>query len=492
MMTTRRGLMFALVLAASASFNLFGTPSAFGEDAPVLRAGAAAVDITPKDFPVNMPGGFGPNMAEKAHDPLHARALVLDDGTTKLAIVVVDNLGVARQTVDEAKLLASRKCDLLPERILISSTHTHSAPPSNVIDGPKEAVAYRKILVEGIAEAIIRAHGNLRPAAVGAAAHPLPDEVFNRRWFLKPDKMPLNPFGGKDIVKMNPGNSPDILLKPAGPTDPDVSVLSVQDAKTRKPLAIYANYSLHYVGCTPKASASADYFGEFARLMPARVGAKPDGSDGFVAMLSNGTSGDINNIPFGVTPPRPPREPFEQIRIVAGKTADAAWHARSKITAHNPNVRLGMIQREITLRLRKPTAEQLQRAKEILAITDEAERAKLPPLALPYAQRAIALAAADETLKVPLQAIRIGDIAICAIPFETFVETGLDLKRRSPFARSVIVGIANGYNGYLPTPEQHKLGGYETWLGTNKVQEDTTVILTNNLLEMLAELAKQK
>jgi hypothetical protein len=266
----------------------------------------------------------------------------------------------------------------------------------------------------------------------------------------------------------------------------------VQDAKSRKPLAIYANYSLHYVGGIPKAMVSADYFGEFARLMPSRIGAKVDGSDGFVAMLSNGASGDINNIPFGVTPPRPPREPFEQVRIVAGKTADAAWHARNKITTHQANVTLGVIHREITLRLRKPTAEQTERAKAITNIKDDRERAKLPPLAEAYAQRTLALTQAGETLRVPLQTVRIGDLAICAIPFETFVEIGLDLKRRSPFPRTIIVGIANGYNGYLPTPEHHKLGGYETWLGTNKVQEDASVILTDNLLEMLAELAKRQ
>src|SRR5207248_4286827 len=134
--------------------------------------------------------------------------------------------------------------------------------------------------------------------------------------------------------------------------------------------------------------------------------------------------------------------------------------------------------------LRKPTAEQAERAKAILAIKDEAERAKLPRLAEPYAQRALALAKAPETLKVPLQAVRIGDTAICAIPFETFVEIGLDLKRRSPFPRTIVVGLANGYNGYLPTPEHHKLGGYETWLGTNRVQEDASVILTDRLLGM--------
>ena len=70
--------------------------------------------------------------------------------------------------------------------------------------GAAPAVAYRKVLVEGIAESIVRAHGALRPAAIGFAAQPLPEEVFNRRWYLKPGKMPLNPFGKMDAVKMNP------------------------------------------------------------------------------------------------------------------------------------------------------------------------------------------------------------------------------------------------------------------------------------------------
>ena len=81
----------ALVLAAFLAF-LCG-PAVLGGEAPSLRAGAAAVDITPKEFPINMPGGFSKNFAEGVHDPLHSRALVLDDGTTPVAIVVVDNLG---------------------------------------------------------------------------------------------------------------------------------------------------------------------------------------------------------------------------------------------------------------------------------------------------------------------------------------------------------------------------------------------------------------
>jgi hypothetical protein len=470
-------LFFQSAVTVTACFLVatIGLPVFGGEG---LHAGASAVEISPKDFPVNMPGGFNTNMAESAHDPLHSRALVLSNGTVTVAMVVVDSLGVALEVGDEAKSNATGRCGILPENILISATHCHSAPSSM-------AGSYRKILTDGIAESIVRAHGALRPAAVGVSTHPMPEEVFCRRWFLKPGKMPLNPFGKMDQVKMNPGTSPDVLDHPAGPTDPDITVISIQDSK-RKPLAVYANYSLHYVGGVPKARVSADYYGEFARLMPFRVG----GGDDFVAMMSNGTSGDVNNIPFLVT--RPPREPFEQIRIIAQKAADAVWHARAKITSYDANARLDMVRREITLNLRQPTSGQVAEARAVLAVTDEAERARLPNLAQHYARGTIAASERkDKTLAIQLTAIRIGDLGICGIPFEAFAEIGLDIKKRSPFQRTMVVGLANTSHGYLPTPEQHKLGGYETWLGTCRVQEDASVIIVNNLLEMLAELAKQ-
>jgi hypothetical protein len=472
-----------LILRLALALALLPIPATVhAAEKPVLRAGAAAVDITPKVFPLNMPGGFSANMADGAHDPLHARALVLGDGRTTLAMVVVDNLGAGPDVLDEAKDIASTKTGIPADKMLISSTHSHSAAPLNTRSEP--AAAYRKLFVEGVADSIIKAHAALRPAAVGAAAHPLPEEVFNRRWYLKPGKMPLNPYGKLDKVKMNPGTSPDVLDRPAGPTDPDITVISVQDLK-RKPIALFANYSLHYVGGTPQGKISADYFGEFARLMPSRL----RGDESFVAMMSNGTSGDINNIPFGIT--RAPREPFEQIRIVAGKAADTAWLAHRKIEHPRSDLRLGMVQREIVLKYRRPTAGQVEEAKSVVALNDKDAIEKLPRLAQNYARNTIAAAErTEETLTVKIQAIRIGDLAVCGIPFETFVETGLDLKKRSPFPQTMVIGLANGRHGYLPTPEQHQLGGYETWLGTNVVQEDASVILTNNLLEMLGELKK--
>lgn len=433
---------------------------------------------------MNMPGGFNANLATTAHDPLNARALVLDDGKTQVVWVVIDNLGVPKKVVAEAKELAAKATGIPVEHMLVSGTHTHSGvnPADEPSASDAKAVAYRQVMLEGISQAIIRAHASLRPAAVGAAARPLTHEVFNRRWYLKPGKMPPNPFGEYDQVKMNPGTSPDVLDRPAGPTDPDISVLSVVDAK-RKPLALFANYSLHYVGGTPAGQVSADYYGEFARLMPSRLGA----GEGFVAAMSNGTSGDINNVPFLVG--RPPRAPFEQIRIVAGEAADVAWQAVRDIPKHQNNVVLGVRQRLVTLKYRKPTKEQLLYAQAILAIKDKEAIARLPRLAQDYAARTLSAAnRPEETVDVILQTIRVGDAVLCAVPFETFAETGLELKQKSPFGRTIVIGIANGKHGYLPTPRHHELGGYETWLGTNQVQKDASEIVVRNLVEMMGEM----
>ncbi|QDT27576.1 hypothetical protein [Gimesia panareensis] len=450
-----------------------------------LRAGACAVDVSPKQFPVSLRSGKARDKSA-IHDPLHARAIVLNDGKTIVALAVLDALGAPPEMLNEAKQIASKKTGIPVDRILISSTHTHSAPPSNRTEGSPGDVAYRKVLIEGLAQAITQAFENQQTASLGMASHDLPEEVFNRRWFLQPGKMPANPFGKMDIVKMNPGTSPAVLERPAGPVDPELMVLSIQNAK-RKPLALLANYALHYVGGIPKRHASADYFGEFARLMPSRLRAGQD----FVAMMSNGASGDINNIPFLVN--RPPREPFEQVRIVASKAADTAYFTYKKIENHERNLTIDMLERKVDLKYRRPSAEEVTSAQKVLALKDKSEIARLPKKAVNYARKVVqAHEREEDSLTVTIQAIRIGEYAIVGIPFETLVEIGLEIKDRSPFARTMVIGLANGRHGYLPTPEQHRLGGYETWLGTNVVQKDASVILTDNLLEMLKELQMRK
>ena len=446
-----------------------------------LKAGTAIVDITPQQWPLAPRGSFTPRPTDSVHDPLNVRCLVLDDGKTTIALTLVDSCMVHREQADPAKKRASEATGIPVEHMLISATHTHSAPFANASHGTPQELAYQKQLIDGMVEAIVQASKNRQPAKAGWSGYDLPDEVFNRRWFLKPGTVPTNPFGeDTDIVKMNPPRNNDILINPAGPTDSEVSVLYIEDAKGQ-PLSVFANYSLHYVG-NVGGQMSADYFGEFSRLMPVRLGRT---AAGFVAMMSNGTSANINNINF--RNPRPRREPYEQIRIVASKAADATTRAIRQIDSPSTDLTLAMRQREITLKHRVPTPEQMERAKKILEMDAEAQK-KLPRLAKAYATRTLQLGAEPPTTKVLLQAVRIGDLAICTLPFEVFVEIGLELKATSPATDTFVVSLANGGYGYLPTPEQHQFGGYETWLTTNKVQKDASTILVENLQQMLAEL----
>ncbi len=445
-----------------------------------LEAGTAMVEITPDEWPVTLRGQFNPKPTTSAHDPLNARSLALRNGEGRVVITVVDILYLAQDVVDEIKKDAAAATGWKTTEMLIAGTHTHSAP--NISDGndtPPE-VAFRKKAKANISLAIQTAIKNLQPAQAGFTNGELKEEVFNRRWYLEDGKMPANPFGGIDTVKMNPSRS--TIVSPAGPTDPRIEVINIQKPNG-KPLGLLANYALHYVGGTD-GSVSADYYGEFSRLISNRIGGRSPGD--FLGIMSNGTSGDINNIDFEGK--RPPRAQFEQIGLVAAKAADEVWRA-TKDLEYGKDLAVGIRERRVTLRYRKPDEALVKRAHEILAMNEE-ERKSLPRLADHYAVRTLAALEKPDTVDVVIQAIRLGDQAIFALPFEVLVEIGIDLKKESPLKHTMIIELANGAFGYLPPPHQHELGGYETWLGTNKVQKDASVILTKHLLEMMGEMAR--
>ncbi|MDP7010135.1 MAG: neutral/alkaline non-lysosomal ceramidase N-terminal domain-containing protein, partial [Verrucomicrobiota bacterium] len=250
-----------------------------------FRAGSVKVDITPKLWPVQLIGSFNERLADKAHDPLHARAIVCDDGKTRLAIVIVDNCLIGRNYIDRAKALAAKRTKIRADRMLVAATHTHSAPPgkdrrTNRDDAPHRA--YFKQLVNGIAEAIVAAEKNLEPAEMAHGVALVPEEVFNRRWHMKPGGIAVNPFGDpNDTVRMNPPRN--LIERPAGPTDPEVHFVSLRGVDGR-PIALLANYSLHYVGGVPAATISADYFAIFAGHIEKSLGK----DKGYVAIMSNG------------------------------------------------------------------------------------------------------------------------------------------------------------------------------------------------------------
>lgn len=448
-----------------------------------LRAGAAVADITPEEWPIRVVGNFGLTLAKSAHDKLHARALVLDDGGVRIAVAVVDSCYVKRREMDRIKVIASKDTGIPQGRILLAATHTHSAPPSAAEVGNEIERRYVERFVVQTATAIKQANANLKPARIGWSVISVPDELFNRRWFVRDGAIRPNPFGETtDLVRMNPpGGSPD-LIHPAGGTDPGLSIVSVRD-DGGKPLAVLANYSLHYVGGVPGPEVSADYFGAFAEALSKRIA--PDDAS-FTAILTNGTSGDVNNIDF--VHPRPPAEPYQRIGVVSNKLADKVADAAGRIQ-YQADVPMRMIERELPLRYRRGTPAQLAFAQHALQQKDDTG---LPQNAKAYAERLMEMEKGPEVADVKLQAIRIGELGIAAIPCETFTETGLTIKELSPFPTTFTMELSNGHYGYLPTPRHFDLGGYETWPGTNYLERDASAKITRTLLELLQRLHGSK
>ena len=478
-------LRLLLACTALAALRRLRPPPTTFAPAPPSRT-----SLPQDEWPLPLIGNFGYNPATAAHDPLSVRAIVVSDGEETLAIAVVDSCYLPTDVADDAKQRAAGRSGIPADRILLSATHTHSAPPASpMLDwkpgGPPEVQAnmeaYSERLRNGVAQAIADAQARMEPAELGWGKVDVPEELFNRRWFMKEGTIPPDPFGGTtDRVQMNPPRMSPNLIEPAGPTDPELYVVSVR-SQDGAPLALWATYSLHYVGGVPRGKVSADYFGEFGRRIAASMRTAGAGDD-FVGILANGTSGDVNNIDFQHE--RPPAAPFERIHLVAERVARRALEAYEGIE-HHRRLNLAMAERELTLERRKPTPEGYEAAKQVLAEPDES---KLPRRAKPYAERAIALYEGPDATTIRLQAVRLGPLAICAIPFETFTEIGLELKQKSPFASTFTVELANGWNGYLPTPEQHELGGYETWLGTNFVEKQASRKITDELVGMLREL----
>src|SRR5690554_2618370 len=238
--TPIRSLLLAFFLV-----SLFVAPAAAqSESGRVLKAGASLSDVT---APLGslIVGGWEPIPATHIHDPMYARCLVLDDGQTRIVFVVIDNVGVPRPVLDEAKRLAEEETGIPAENMLMSSTHTHSAASArneNPSAGRHASIYlrlntdlndYQRFMARRIADGIRCAVNNLEPARVGWGSGHAPEHVFNRRWFMKPGVKNPNPFGGYDQVRMNPGVGNPDLLKPAGPTDPEVAFLSVQSLDGR-------------------------------------------------------------------------------------------------------------------------------------------------------------------------------------------------------------------------------------------------------------------
>jgi hypothetical protein len=462
-----------LVLFVACSF----TPELAAAE-PKFRAGASAVDVTPEKFPVVVNCGFLEATGTAARDRLHARALVLDDGTTKLAIVIVDSCMMPREFLDRVKELVAGETKIPVDRQLIAATHTHTAPAVMGCLGSDPDPNYAPFLERQIVQAVRQAVANLAPAKAGWAVISASEFTNNRQWVLRSDKIRNDPFGKPTVrSNMHPGYLHPDFVGPSGPTDPWLTLLAIRTVDD-KPLALLANFSMHYFG-TP--SVSADYFGRFCANLEKRVAGSEKNSN-FVAMLSQGTAGDLHWMDYG----RP------QAKVAIDDYAEAVTdkaEAAFKKVEYRSDITLAMAEATLTLERRVPDKERLAWAEKLVAGMKDGKPKNQPEV---YAREAVFLHK-EPKRELKLQAIRIGELGIAAIPNEVFALTGLKIKALSPLATTFTVELANGAEGYIPPAEQHVLGGYTTWPARSAALEvGAEAKITEAVVELLEKVSAKK
>ncbi len=446
-----------------------------------FRAGCAVVDISPRVLPAIRNGGFLEQSSSRLDDPLHVRCLALSDGKQILVLAIVDSCMIPRDVCDAIKDLVFRATKLSPANILISATHTHSAP--SVMDfclGSRKDQVYSEQLIRQVTQGIVAAVDNLRPARIGWTVVDAPEHTQCRRWLKHPAAIAVDPFNQLTVrAMMHPGYQNPEYTGPAGPVDSQLSLISVQ-AADGQPLCLLANYSMHYFGSGD--GFSADYFGDFAEIIEKQLQPHPvnDQSAQVLAIMSQGTSGDQHWMDYSK-----PQKPDYTRRQYSEDLAAIALNAIDTIQ-YRDMVCLRVAETRINLLRRLPGEERLVWAREI-----NAKRGDRRPNGLPevYAEQAVWLHENPET-EILLQAVRIGDLAIAAIPNEVFGITGLKLKAQSPLQPLINFELANGAEGYIPPPEQHALGGYTTWPArTAGLEVNAEPKIVAELLTLLEQLA---
>lgn len=414
------------------------------------RVGAAEADITPP-LGYRMSGYFHQRLNTGTRDPLKAKALYVEQGDVRAALVFCDLIGVPAGVVERARKLVSEQSGVPVENMLVAATHSHTGPLYLGVlrehfhrlaverqgSDPQEAVDYCELLVRQIAAAVAEARQRARPARLLAGVAARDDLSFNRRFHMK-----------NGSVVFNPGRLNPDIVRPAGPIDPDVGILLARAEGSSQPLASLTVFALHLdtVGGT---QYSADYPFYLERDLQKHWG------DDLISLFGAGTCGDINHIDVKTKGTGMPDT--ERIGAALASTVIAAADRLRPI--EQPD--LAVAHAKVEVPVQRYTPEQIAAARENMTKVGTRE---LPFLEQVEACKIMSIELrGQETLPLDVQVFRLGDdVALVALPGEVFVELGLEIKRRSPFTTTFVVELANDCPHYVPTRKAFAEGSYET------------------------------
>lgn len=449
-----------------------------------FRAGAFMTEITPP-LGTLINGDFTTHYARTVHDPLYVKALVLHASDVTLVLVLVDICAMRKDLLDAVKVQIEQHTGVPPANVLIASTHTHASGSVEPLLLVEADLAYRKTIPEAIVSTVVRAMENLRPAKVAFGSANAPEHVVCRRFYMKNGYCALNPVtGGEDKVKTNPFGDEKYIARRVSNMDPEVAFLAVRGLDN-KWISLLANYSMHYAGDWLNGTITADYFGTFSKGIGRKIGAAAD----FVGMMSNGTSGEANIWDF-LEPERYPKEFFAKSELIGDALAQKVADALDGVK-WDEQPTLKTFYRDLPLTLRKPSAEELEKAKQVVAVIDYENIRDINPETLRhiYAREQVLLSEFPEQKMFPVQAFRVGKLIVGGLGGEFFAETGLWLKENSPASKYFTVCFANDYVGYVPPAHEIENGGYETWrCRTSYLSPDSEKAIRDALLSGMQQI----
>ncbi|HPO16328.1 MAG TPA: nucleoside hydrolase [Candidatus Hydrogenedentes bacterium] len=402
-----------------------------------LRAGFARTDVTPA-VGGEIPGGFGKNMSKGVHDPLWAEAAYFTDGITQLAVVGADLLMIPREVIMEARRQAEARCGIPGGNIMVGASHTHNGGPIVACFSSESDPAYCAFAAERIAEAVVKAHADAVDAKLGSGVGYEDSVARNRRFRMKDGTVRTHPG------KMNPD-----IVSVAGPMDPDVAVISVQNMQGDF-LGCIVNYALH--GTTMGGSMiSADWPCYLRQTIRGGLGA-----DIGVVFL-NGACGDVTQVDN--QSPRPSEFGEAWSRRVGMCVGSEALRVLIKLD-YTGDVPLGVTSEILALPIRDlmtSDEELLEKERPGSGLGSSGNDIYLNEIKLVRAMKEN-----SPTVDVEVQAMRIGDTGIASNTAEYFCQLGLNIKHDSPWKTTMVAELTNGYNGYCPTIQAFQGGGYET------------------------------
>ncbi|HIE51878.1 MAG TPA: hypothetical protein EYP85_08975 [Armatimonadetes bacterium] len=399
------------------------------------QAGCAQEVITPP-VGVSLAGYFHDRVARSVRDDLFARALVVANEETQMALVSCDLISVTREVSEAAKEMIEEKTGILPSHVLICATHTHTGPelrPNGVVPVCEE---WLESLPRRIAEAVKRAANSLFPATLRAGRVEVEGYSFNRLFRLK---------DGHEVFGQR-GREAEVIGA-AGPIDPELQTLSLVDEAGRL-RAVAFNFALHVdvIGGGGADFISADWPGEVARNLAAIYG------DEVVTLLLQGTCGDINHFPHQPThlPTGGPAKAVQLGRALAGAVMVAMERAEpmsdSLLAAQLQMLSIPYYIRDDDLRA------------EVESLRAKPE---LSPQEKYLVERFTTWPYDGQNAEVPVQVLRLGEAAVVGLPAEIFVGLGLEIKRWSPADFTLVVELANARaSTYVPTTDQAERGAY--------------------------------